>query len=94
MHERARLLAKVHGKVQGVYFRAFVAEEARKLGVTGFARNLPDLTTVEVEAEGERQRLEELLDRLKVGPSRAKVLGVETEWSEYKGTFKGFDVAY
>lgn len=94
MQERVRLTALVRGRVQGVYFRAFVTEHARKLGVTGFVRNLPDFTVVEVQAEGEKKRLDELLDRLRVGPPGAKVERVETAWSDYKGTFKDFEIRY
>lgn len=94
MQERARLTALVHGRVQGVYFRAFVREHARRLGVTGFVRNLPDFATVEVQAEGDKKRLEELLERLKAGPPGARVEKVETTWSDYKGLFKDFEIRY
>ena len=56
-----RLYALVHGRVQGVYFRAFVQRHAQALGLSGWARNLPDGATVEVVAEGSRAALDGLL---------------------------------
>ena len=84
----------VHGRVQGVYFRAFTSRRAAELGLTGWARNLPGGRAVEVQAEGERNRLEKLIDHLTVGPPGAKVEKVETGWSEYTGSYAGFSVRY
>ena len=94
MSDLAALSAMVHGRVQGVNFRYFALRQARALGLTGYARNLRDGRTVEVRAEGERARLEELLTQLKVGPSRAQVEVVDTNWSEYTGGFRSFEVAF
>ena len=66
----------VRGRVQGVGYRYFVLREAEGLGVTGFARNLPD-GSVEVVAEGDDPLLATLEERLRKGPSFAKVAGVE-----------------
>jgi len=66
----------VKGRVQGVGYRYFVLREAEGLGVAGFARNLPD-GSVEVVAEGDDARLSQLEERLKKGPSFARVSGVE-----------------
>ena len=60
-----RLYALVHGRVQGVYFRAFVQRHAQALALSGWARNLPDGVSVEVVAEGPRQTLDELLVHLR-----------------------------
>ena len=94
MADLASLRAVVHGYVQGVFFRAFVAGQARRLGLTGYVRNLPDGKTVEVSAEGERKQLEELVDHLKVGPPAAKVERVVTRWAEYSGGYSGFSMRY
>ncbi len=51
MTDLASLYAVVYGYVQGVFFRAFVARQAKELGLTGFVRNLPG-GAVEVNAEG------------------------------------------
>ena len=66
----------VRGRVQGVGYRYFVLREAEALGVTGFARNLPD-GSVEVIAEAEEPALQQLEARLRKGPSFARVSDVE-----------------
>lgn len=66
------------GRVQGVFFRGTTQREARKLGVTGYAKNLPD-GSVEVLACGEETRVASLRDWLWTGPSSAKVTRVSCE---------------
>jgi acylphosphatase len=66
----------VTGRVQGVFFRASTREQARSLGVSGYARNLPD-GRVEVLACGEAEALQSLRDWLAVGPPAAVVTDVE-----------------
>ncbi len=94
MADLASVRAIVHGRVQGVYFRAFTVRQARELGLSGYARNLPDWRTVEVQAEGERSKLERLVDHLGVGPPGARVERVETSWSEYTGSYSDFRIGY
>ncbi|MFH0769163.1 MAG: acylphosphatase [Chloroflexota bacterium] len=84
----------VHGHVQGVYFRASTSRQAAGLGVTGYVRNLAGGKAVEVQAEGERNKLEKLIDYLKVGPPGARVENVETNWSEYSGGYSDFSIRY
>jgi acylphosphatase len=92
--ELASLQATVYGYVQGVFFRAFVSQQAKELNLTGYVRNLPGGEAVEVIAEGERERLEKLIARLKVGPPAARVARVVASWSEYSGSYSGFRVRY
>ena len=80
-----RLYALVHGRVQGVYFRAFVQRHAQALGLPGWARNLPDGASVEVVAEGSRAALDGLLAQLRKGPPGAKVDVVEESWTPVVG---------
>lgn len=94
MTDLASLRAIVYGRVQRVYFRDFTSRQAAELGLTGYVRNLPDGRAVEVQAEGERNKLERLIDQLKVGPPRARVERVETNWSEYTGNYSGFSTKY
>ncbi|HSE12790.1 MAG TPA: acylphosphatase [Rudaea sp.] len=66
----------VGGRVQGVFFRASAREEALRLGLTGYARNLPD-GTVEVVACGDDAALAQLERWLGRGPPLARVTRVE-----------------
>ena len=92
MTDLASVRAIIYGCVQGVFFRAFTSGCAGELGLTGYVRNLPDWKSVEVQAEGERNKLERLIDHLKDGPPRASVEKVETSWSEYTGSYSGFGI--
>jgi acylphosphatase len=74
-----RLYARVAGRVQGVGFRATTISVARRLGLAGWVRNLVN-GEVELEAEGPRAALEELLASLALGPRGARVDGVYPEW--------------
>lgn len=94
MVEKGSLLATVHGRVQGVYFRAFVQQQARLLGLTGYVRNLSGGRSVEVHAEGESEKLQELVSFLHLGPEGSIVEVVDAKWSEYTGVFNSFDVRY
>ena len=83
----------VRGRVQGVGFRYFVVERARELGLTGFARNLPD-GSVEVRAAGSAEGLAELARALEEGPALSRVEGVREEetpidpaWTEFRISF-------
>lgn len=79
---RARLV--VSGLVQGVFYRQSTADEARRLGLAGFARNLSD-GRVEVEAEGERDAVEALIRFCRRGPPAARVDEVSVAWTAPAG---------
>ncbi len=82
----------VSGMVQGVGFRWYVARHARAIGLTGYARNLPN-GTVEVMVDGPEDLLPELERLLRTGPANARVERVErTEEPALAGTGKSFDV--
>jgi acylphosphatase len=78
----------VSGRVQGVGFRAFVAEEARRQGVSGWARNLAD-GRVEVLAHGAAPAVEAIIAACRTGPASAEVSGIETSEAE-KPAMAGF----
>lgn len=82
MREARRFL--VSGRVQGVGFRAFVAEAARAAGVSGWVRNLAD-GRVEVFAEGEPASLEALAGACARGPLLSRVDLLCTEAAEPEG---------
>ena len=88
--DRARVHLLVDGLVQGVAFRAYATDEARRLGVRGWVRNLPD-GRVELEAEGERSALEALVSWCGHGPPAARVADVRTRWSAYRGELGEFE---
>jgi acylphosphatase len=67
----------VSGRVQGVFFRASTRDKAKSLGLIGFVKNQPD-GSVYIEACGEVEKLQELVDWCHQGPSQAVVENVET----------------
>jgi acylphosphatase len=84
--------AMINGIVQGVYFRAFVEQHAQALCLTGYVRNVTHSGGVEVEAEGEKAKLEQLIDHLHQGPRAATVDKVDVWWGAYSGRFASFDI--
>lgn len=90
---QAAVRAVVTGLVQGVGYRYYAVGEARKLGLIGYVKNLPD-GNVEVYAEGERGVLEEFLKSMRVGPVAADVSGVQAEWAKPSGRYKSFSIEY
>jgi acylphosphatase len=76
---------RASGRVQGVYFRDTVRQEAERLGVGGWVRNRPD-GDVEGHLEGEANAVEELLGLIRSGPGRAEVESVEVEDAEPEGS--------
>ncbi|MCQ6963214.1 acylphosphatase [Methanolobus chelungpuianus] len=81
----------VSGKVQGVYYRKFTQENAIRLGLAGFARNMPD-GRVEVVAEGPRGSIETLIEMLHRGPAFSRVKDVDVRWSSPSGEFSAFGI--
>ena len=75
----ARVHAKAEGLVQGVGFRWFVQTRARTMGLAGYVRNCAD-GSVEIEAEGEKELLEQLLLDVRRGPRSAQVTELAVEW--------------
>jgi acylphosphatase len=69
---------RVTGRVQGVFFRAWTREHADRLNVVGWVCNRPD-GSVEGHLEGPEERVSELLQLLRHGPSGARVDGLEVE---------------
>jgi acylphosphatase len=85
--------AIVHGRVQGVCFRYYTREEALRLGLVGWVRNLQD-GTVELVAEGEKGALEALEAWIGRGPSMARVDRVDLEWRPAAENFATFAINY
>ena len=88
-----RVTVRVTGRVQGVYFRAFTRNQARRLGLDGWVRNEYD-GSVRLVAEGTREVLEHLLVAVRRGPSGARVDHVEADWSGATGEYDGFGIRF
>ncbi len=80
------------GRVQGVFFRAFTKENADKLGINGWVRNLPD-GRVEAVFEGPKDKVEKLIHICRYDHPRAKVEDVEITY-ENPENLKGFKIIY
>ena len=80
----------VHGRVQGVFFRDSTRKVARDLGLTGWVRNCSD-GSVEIQAEGDRNKLEELVEWCRHGPDLASVSNLDLSWIGAEG-LGSFDV--
>ena len=89
---RRQMTVLYSGRVQGVGYRYFVEREARRLGVTGYTRNLDD-GRVEVYAVGTQEQLSELAGLLRKGPRWADVRGVE-EREEAVRNFSSFQIRH
>ena len=74
----------ISGRVQGVWYRGSMQEEAHRLGVAGWVRNRPD-GTVEAEVEGEPALVEALVAWARQGPRGARVADVDVQWLEARG---------
>lgn len=87
------MTAHVHGTVQGVGFRWWTKSQAKKFGLTGYAKNLDD-SRVEVVAEGSEEDVDKLAALLREEPTTTdrpgEVTHVATQYSEPKGT-EGFE---
>lgn len=90
---RVRAHVYVDGRVQGVFFRTETREEALRHGLTGWVRNLPD-ARVEAVFEGEKDKVERLIEFCRTGPPGARVTKVDVEWQSFTGEFRGFRIRY
>jgi acylphosphatase len=79
----------IAGRVQGVGFRYSMAEQAERLGATGWVRNRRD-GTVEAVVDGEPETVEALLSWARRGPPAARVTDVTV--SEFEGSFGRFEM--
>ncbi len=88
---KKQIILKIHGKVQGVFFRDRSQGKARELGLTGSVWNEPD-GTVEIVAEGEEKKLKEFMEWCRNGPEHAKVFKIDARWQEPMDQFENFTV--
>lgn len=81
----------VQGMVQGVGFRYFVYSRAVRAGLEGYVQNLYN-GEVEIEVEGDRSLIEELIKEVKIGPRASGVTNVKVDWKNPEHRFRGFDI--
>ena len=93
MSNKAAFKAVVYGRVQGVSYRHFVLRNAQMLDIAGYTKNLRN-GSVEVVVEGEKNQLEQLLVRLKMGPMEACVDQVDVDWSTHSGKYSSFEIKF
>ncbi|MBI4257570.1 MAG: acylphosphatase [Thaumarchaeota archaeon] len=89
--EKSRLHIYVSGRVQGIGYRSYVKRRAQDLGVNGWVKNLSD-GRVEVLAEGDADKVEQLLEICSRGPPLAKVSNVEVRREQPKSDLMAFAV--
>lgn len=83
----------VSGLVQGVCYRYFTSEQAERLELAGWVRNM-HTGEVEAEVEGNRSAVEALIKAMKIGPRAAHVTDIKIDWLEPIGETTGFHVRY
>jgi acylphosphatase len=88
MIEAAHII--VHGRVQGVWFRAGTKEQADELGLLGWVKNRPE-GTVEIHAEGEKPQLEKFIAWCRKGTPAADVTSLDIDWTTAQ-EFNSFDI--
>jgi len=91
--EKVRVAARVTGRVQGVGFRHFTRQTARRLGVHGWVRNEPD-GSVRLEVEGDPAAVAQLVEAAREGPGTARVEQVTTEDRAVMNDSTPFSVRY
>jgi len=89
--DRRRASLLISGKVQGVFFRESARQEAERLGVTGWVRNLAD-GRVEALVEGGKDAVDAFVQWCHRGPPRARVDGVAVKDAAPTGEFPSFTV--
>lgn len=81
----------ISGRVQGVSYRAWTAQQARAAEIRGYVRNLDD-GRVEAVIEGDPDMLRALVDACHDGPAAARVEHIEVEEGCREGPFSRFDI--
>ena len=80
------------GFVQGVGFRAFVKSNAKKLGLTGWVKNLSD-GRVEAVVTGKKKLIEQLIGTIEKGSFFSEVKSVQVEWERGEEEFNEFIIS-
>ena len=88
---RATLI--ISGDVQGAGYRGIIIRNSRKLGLVGSVENIPD-GTVKVVCEGEKEKIEDLINSIKIRDEIVDVENIDVKFEDASGEFdgKGFDI--
>lgn len=81
----------IHGDVQGVSYRYFARDIAKKMGVKGWMRNESD-GSISAVVEGDDERVENFVNWCKQGSPMSTVEKVDITESKYSGLFKDFEI--
>jgi acylphosphatase len=87
------LFVKIYGLVQGVGLRYFIKSKAEEMRISGYVYNQSD-GTVEIEAEGEEEKLKKLLELVQQGTWWSEIDKIDVKWLDDSKRFKGFDIKY
>lgn len=89
----------IKGKVTGVFFRALMSQEASRVGVTGWVRNIyknaqvfGELPGVEAVLQGEKDAIAQIIRWARKGPPNADVADVIVEWEDETEVFNSFEI--
>ena len=88
-----RLRLRIRGRVQGVWYRGSMRAEARRRGLRGWVRNLPD-GSVEAVVEGEPAAVRALAEWARTGPAGARVTDVAEQPEPAGGELSDFEVRH
>lgn len=83
----------IAGFVQGIGFRQFIKDNADKLELTGWTKNLPD-GRVEAVFNGAKEKIEEIIFECRKGPFLSEVKDIEVKWEETEEELAGFEIRY
>lgn len=86
-----RVRIRAEGRVQGVFFRSTVQDEAERRGVSGWVRNRDD-GAVDGEFQGPRDAVDDLVDVCREGSAQARVTDLEVEEIDPVDAPGGFQV--
>ena len=93
MQTKSRRHVIIRGRVQGVFFRMETQRAAERLGVFGWVKNRAD-GTVEAVFEGEKEKVDAVIDWCRQGPRHADVKGVDIVEEPYTGGFNDFSITH
>jgi len=88
---KVRVQLKIHGRVQGVFYRQSTVETANRLGLTGWAKNCLD-GSVEAVFEGEKSAIVQAIEWCRQGPPAAQVSDLSVDWQDFVGEFDRFGI--